>query len=75
MGKMSEYANNQTSEIQATNGLIEHFNKLLGVKEDLINEITSMTSVMKELHMELINVEDILFEIREKLSNNGIEVD
>lgn len=72
---MSEYANNQTSEIQATNGLIAHFNKLLGVKEDLINEITSMTSVMKELHMELINVEDILFEIREKLSDNGIEVD
>lgn len=75
MGKMSEYANSKSFETLVANGLVENFTKLLSIRDGLTSEIEEISAVLKDLHMELVNVDDMLFEIKEKLESKGIKVE
>ena len=75
MGIMSDYASKKEFETVKTNSLLDNFDKLSKVKEDLIREIKTMSSVLKELNMELVNIDDMLFEIRDRLEEHGVEID
>lgn len=75
MGKMTEYANQKCFESLAANGLLEQFTKLLNIRDGLTSEIQSISQILKDLNMELVNVEDMLFEIKEKLESKGINIE
>lgn len=75
MGKMSEYVNNKQIEVKTSNGLIINYRKLWEIREGLTSEIEVMTDVLKSLHNELVNVDDMIFEIQEKLESRGIKVE
>ena len=74
MGKMAEYVNNKQIEVQASNGLIVNYRKLWEIRESLTSEIKLMSDALKGLHSDLVNVDDMIFEIQEKLESRGIKV-
>jgi hypothetical protein len=75
MGRMSDYVNNKQLEVKTSNGLIVNYRKLWEIREGLTNEIEAMSDVLKSLNMELVNVDDMIFEIQEKLESRGIKVE
>lgn len=75
MGKMSDYASNKKVEVSTANGLLVNLRTLWEIREGLTEEIEKVTEVLKGLHMELVNVEDMVFEIQEKLESRGIKVE
>ena len=75
MGILQEYVTNKEYETAMTTGLMKQFGKLSRMREVLSKEISIVTKTLNGLNSELVTIDDMLFEIKERLDAKGIDLE